>query len=68
MTNNDKQKFYTIIALDDRDTWCEVNGASIIVIDAEQFRLLSCGVLDLSDLRPISEIPLKATNNQHIDQ
>jgi hypothetical protein len=67
MTNTDQQKFHTIIALDDRDTWCAVNGASIVVIDDEQFDRLCNGEIDLSDLKPISELPLKAITNQHIE-
>jgi hypothetical protein len=60
------KQVHTIITLADRTAWCALSsgwcvleGAWLVVLDDEQFRLLREGLIQLDQVKPIHEVPLK---------
>ena len=47
---------HTIIVLQDGETWCQVSGTSIIVINDDDFNAICEDKIRVNDIKPVIEI------------
>lgn len=61
--NPDKEKFVTVVVLNDGETFTDVRGCSLCVIPVEQYESVVKAGGDAKDFEPIVEIGLDSIAN-----